>query len=214
MNKKLIIAGSLTLIVALFFAGTYFYKSSEKSRIESMAQNNKAYFEREHSPSLGSTMARVTLVEFLDPECEACRAFYPVVKKIMDDFDGAVRLVIRYAPFHQNSKFAVQLLEAARKQGKYWEAMDLFFKYQPQWGDHHNPQPDKLWGYLEEAGVDIEQVKKDMNDPEIMKMIELDIQDGARLGARRTPTFFVNGKPLENFGFEGLREQIQQEVDR
>ena len=214
MNKKLVIAVSLTAVAALFFVGSYFYKASEIKRVESLAQSNKVYFEREHSPSLGSTMARVTLVEFLDPECEACRAFYPFIKEILKDFGGGVRLVIRYAPFHHNSKFAVQLLEAARKQGLYWEAMDLFFEHQPEWGDHHNPQPEKLWGYLEKAGVDVDKAREDMKDPAIMEMIELDIKDGARLGARRTPTFFINGKPLENFGFEGLRAQIQREMDR
>jgi protein-disulfide isomerase len=211
-NKNLLIVITVMALIALFSIGAYFYKSSERERIATLAQDRQSLFERPHSPVLGNNLARVTLVEFLDPECETCRDFYPLVKDLLKEHGGAVRLVVRYAPFHGNSKFAIQLLEAARKQGKYWETLELFFKHQPAWGDHHSPKPELLWTYLPEVRLDIEKIRQDMLDPEIAKMIEQDISDGQKLGVRQTPSFFVNGKPLQNFGYEQLRQLIQSEM--
>lgn len=211
-NKTVIIISTLVALVAAFFIGSYFYKQSESERVGSLAESSRVLFERPHSPVLGNSMARVTLVEFLDPECEACRQFYPLVKQLLKENEGAVRLVIRYAPFHPNSKLAIQMLEAARKQGKYWETLELFFKHQPQWGDHHQPNPELLWTYLPELGLDEDQIRLDMQDPAIAKIIEQDVSDGQKLGVRRTPSFFVNGKPLQEFGYEQLRSLIQSEL--
>ena len=63
---------------------------------------------------MGPDDAKVVLVEFLDPECEACRAFHPFVKQLMADYSGKIKLVVRYAPFHGSSKYVVRVLEAAR----------------------------------------------------------------------------------------------------
>ena len=79
---------------------------------------------RPHSPVFGNPAAKVTIVEFFDPSCETCRAFYPIVKGIVTSSFGQVRLVVRYAPLHKGSDTAVKILEAARQQGKYWEAVE------------------------------------------------------------------------------------------
>src|SRR5690606_28131327 len=119
-------------------------------------------FVREYSPRFGSENAKVILTEFLDPECESCRAFYPVVKSLLSEFGDKVQLVVRYAPFHQNSRVAIKALEAARFQGKYWESLELLFFHQPQWGDHHNPRPELIFEFLSQLGLNMEQLKSDM----------------------------------------------------
>lgn len=210
-NKKLFIFSSICLLLALFGIGVKLYQNAQKSKVSKI---ESSVFEREYSPSVGNKDAKVTMVEYLDPECESCRAFYPYVKRILNDFNGQVRLVVRYAPFHANSQFAVKILEAARKQGKYWEAMELLFHYQPAWGSHHNPRPELIWNYLPEIGLDIEKIKTDMNDPEISKIIQQDIADGQKLGVRMTPTFFVNGRQLERFGYEYLRDLVKEELEK
>jgi len=212
-NKKmLLVGGTLALLLGAFTFGTYSYNKSEKERVEALAHERSQLFVRDHSPVLGSDSAKVTLVEFLDPECESCRMFYPLVKDLLVEFEGKVRLVIRYAPFHHNSDFAVRLLEAARKQDLYWEALEVFFKNQPTWGDHHAPKPELLWSYLKDVGVDVEKVKNEINDPAIEKLIQQDLADGKKLGVRRTPAFFANGKPLQRFGLEELRQLIKSEL--
>lgn len=211
-NKKILIAASIVILGVLFFAGVKIYKAEEARRLGFIVQENFKTFVPDHAPKLGPDNPEVYLVEFLDPECESCREFYPLVKMLMSEFEGKIQLVIRYAPFHENSGFAVAIIEAARKQNKYWEALEVAFQYQPYWGSHHNPRPELLWNYLPEKGIDVEQIKVDMNDPAIEKIVEQDIADGKKLGVRLTPTFFINGKPLEDFGYDQLREAIMNEL--
>lgn len=210
-NKKILIIVAAVVVLLGGFIGAYkFYKANEAEKYGHMADSDFRKFVPDHAPKLGPDSAKVFLVEFLDPECESCRAFYPYVKMIMNEFDGNVQLVVRYAPFHPNSKFIIKIIEASRKQGKYWETLELLFQHQPEWGSHHHPNPELVWNYLPQLGLDIDKLKKDMEDPAIEKIIEKEIADGADLGVRMTPSFFVNGKPLETFGYEPLREMVRE----
>jgi protein-disulfide isomerase len=211
-NKLIIIAISVVVLGVGFLVASKMYQASETKKLEFVAKENFRKFVPDYAPTLGTSTPEIYLVEFLDPECESCREFYPMVKMIMEENPGKIQLVIRYAPFHGNSKFAIKIIEAARKQGKFWQALEVLFQYQPQWGDHHHPKPELIWKYLPEAGVDIEKIKEDMNNPEIEAMIKKEMQDGSDLGVRGTPTFFVNGKRLERFGLEPLRELIRENL--
>jgi len=135
------------------------------------------------------------------------------VKKLIQQFDGKVKLIVRYAPFHKNSIFAVKILEASRNQNKYWETLTKLFETQPQWGDHHNPQPLLIWKFLPEAGVDIGQIKEEMNDIQIIDRIKTDISDGNTLNVKKTPTFFINSKPLKEFGYQQLFDAVKAAVE-
>lgn len=211
-NKFALIAVAVLLLGVAFYAGVKMFKSGEAEKLTTMASDDLKRFVPDYAPTLGPSNPEVYLVEFFDPECESCRDFYPFVKMIMEENPGKIQLVMRYAPFHPNSKFAIKILEASRKQGKYWEALEVLFRYQPEWGSHHHPQPELIWKYLPQAGVDIERIKQDMNDPAIDKMIEQEIKDGEALGVRGTPHFFVNGKPLETFGLEPLRDLVRKNL--
>ncbi|RLA63827.1 MAG: disulfide bond formation protein DsbA [Epsilonproteobacteria bacterium] len=199
-------------MLGLFALASKYYKSYESNRLGFLAKKDSSIFVREYSPQFGDKNAKVFLIEFLDPECESCRQFYPQIKNLLKEFKGKVKLIVRYAPFHRNSKFIIKALEASRKQKKYWEALELLFKYQPNWGNHHNPQPNLIFKYLPEIGINIKKLKSDMNDPEIEKRIAQDILDLKQLNVRGTPAFFVNGKSPEKFGIEYLKKAIQREV--
>lgn len=134
---------------------------------------------------------------------------YPIVKHVMTEFDGRVRLVIRYMPLHQNSAYAASLLEAARAQNRYWEFLDIVMLRQPEWASHAAPRPDLLMTYAPSAGLDAEQLRLAMTDPEVKARIQQDEADGIALGANRTPTFFVNGKLLPQLGYGPLRAAIE-----
>lgn len=211
-QKKIIIVTSVILVFGFIF-GSYLYRVRQQKADGFMSKKYAEVFVRKHSPSKGPDDARVYLVEFMDPECESCRSFHPIVKKVIAKYPKDVKLVLRYTPFHKNSKFAISILEAAKKQNKFWETLDVVFKSQPSWGNHHNPKPELLWKFLSDvSGLDIEKVRKDVNDPSIKKIIEQDIEDGKRLKVRRTPTFFVNGKRLKRLGYEILRTVIENEL--
>jgi protein-disulfide isomerase len=163
---------------------------------------------RPYSPTLGPADARVTIVEFLDPECESCAAMHPIMKQVLKEFDGRVRLVVRYMPLHGNSVYASSLLEAAREQNKYWELMDVIFARHPEWASHHAPRPDLLPTYAAKIGLDAQRLNTSAAAAEVAQRIAQDTSDGRALGAVRTPTIFVNGVPLQRLGHEPLRAAI------
>lgn len=213
-NKIIPVVVAVVVMAAAFIGVRQFYQNKQSEDLTSMAKVDMKKFVPDHAPKLGTSTPKVYLVEFLDPECESCREFYPYVKLLMQEYDGRLQLVIRYAPFHPNSRFAIRILEAARKQGKYWETLETLFRYQPQWGSHHDPKPDLIWKYLPEAGVDVERIRREMDDAQIEEIITQDAQDGRELGVRATPSFFVNGRPLEQFSYEALKQLVQSEMDK
>ncbi len=210
--KYLIFAFSCLVLFLAFVFGSTFYKEKQVENLGFMARENASIFIREHSQTLGSDDAKVFLIEFMDPACETCAAFYPFVKQLMAANPGKIKLVIRYAPFHDGADYFVKILEAAKKQGKYWETLETMYKSQPYWASHHNPQPEKIWQFLPMAGVDLEKIKQDMNDPSIVRIIEQDLADAKSLNVHKTPGFFANGKPLQSFGYQQLQDLIYTEL--
>lgn len=213
-NQKIILTLTGILLLSSFFIGSYFFKNQEIKSFMKNSRKNKELFEREYSPVYGNKDAKVTIVEFLDPECETCRKFHPLVKQLMAENENKIKLVIRYAPFHKNSKFVIKILEAAKKQNKFWPALEILFRFQPKWGGHHNPRPELVWEYLPLVGIDIEKIKKDMNDPSILKILAQDQSDGEELKVKKTPSFFVNQRPLKSFGYVQLKEAIERELKK
>ena len=205
----LLAGGGLVLVFAL--AG-YFFKSQRADEIASMAQNSAPPLVRDYSQSVGPADARVVIVEFFDPGCETCRAFAPRVKALLASRSDKVRHVLRYTPLHQGADTMVKILEAARGQGKYWETLQLMFDTQPQWASHHHPRPDRIWQFLPSAGLNVEQIRTDMNSPKVLEILRQDMEDAKTLGVRKTPSFFVNGKPLPSFGFAQLQALVDAEI--
>lgn len=205
MRKALLLAVGASLLMA-FVLGTLLLKS-EKVPLEPAARNS-ANLVRMHSPTLGNADAPVVIVEFLDPACETCKSFYPVVKKMIADNPGRIRLVLRYAPFHKGSDKVVAMLEGARKQGKFWPALEALLATQADWAPHHTAQPDLAWRHLEGLGLDLAQVRADMASPGVAQVIAQDLADSRALDVTMTPEFFVNGQPLPSFGYEQLRKQV------
>jgi protein-disulfide isomerase len=180
--------------------------------IRAVSESEGSPLEREYSVSKGPADARVVLVEFFDPACETCREFHPYVKELVAGHPGKVRLVLRYAPFHQGADTMVLILEAARRQNRFWETLEVIYATQPQWASHHQPQPELIWQFLPDAGVDVERIRKDIRDPDLMAVMHQDLADGRALGVRKTPQFFVNGKPLLSFGRLQLKSLLDSEV--
>ncbi len=212
MKKQYIAFLGASGLVLVFMLAIHFYTRQRADEIELMARNSAAPLVRDHSQSLGPADAKVVIVEFLDPACEACRDFAPHIKNLLALHTGKIRLVLRYAPFHQGSDTMVKILEAARKQGQYWETLQVMFDTQPHWASHHHPQPDKIWKFLSSAGLNIEKIRSDMNDPSILEILRQDIADVQTLGIRKTPSFFVNGKPLASFGLSQLKSLVAEQI--
>lgn len=212
MKKQYIIFVSLFALVILYFGGSYLYKNQYTKSMDFMAKENTALFVRPHSPVFGNDGAKTFIIEFFDPACETCKEFSPFVKNLMSKHPNDIKLVLRYAPFHKDSYYVVQMLEASKYQEKYNETLNVIFKYQNKWSNHNSPNIALLWSYLPEAGVDIEKLRDDMKRPEVDAAIKMDIEDGKTLGVHQTPEFFVNGKPLIKFGYKELEDLVNSEL--
>ena len=212
MNRQHVVWVSVAGLMLAFALASYFYTSQQADRISTLAAAEDSPLERPHSRTSGSADAKVVLVEFFDPACEACRTFSPYVKTLLAAHPNRVRLVLRYAPFHEGSDTVVKILEAAGLQNRFWETLQVLYEMQPQWASHHHPQPEKIWEFLPWAGVDVDRARRDMQDPKFAKIIEQDLADGRALGVRKTPQFFVNGKPLMSFGYPQLKRLLDAEV--
>jgi protein-disulfide isomerase len=155
----------------------------------------------------------VSVVEFLDPECGSCAAFHPIMKKVLSDYEDEIEVVVRYMANHKNSGNVIQILEAARKQGKYKETLDAVFASQPIWGQHGNPKPHLIWNYIVQVpGLDIEQLRSNLNDASVNEYMKTDMQDAKALQVTGTPTIFVNGKKLENLTYKALNDLVESEL--
>lgn len=167
---------------------------------------------RPHSPMLGAAKAHVTVVEVLDPACEACRAFAPVVEQLLFLYPEDVRVVVRFADFHPPSEEAIRMLEAARKQGRFHELLSALFERQHEWATHNAPDVTRAWKIAGEVGVDVVRARRDARAVSVDDMLRLEAEDLMALKVESTPTFFVNGKLLVSFGPKQLFALVASEI--
>ena len=212
MSRKTIFIAAVVVLAAMFAGAFQFYKNKQAQEAAQIAARNREALVRPHAPTVGDANAPVHIVEFLDPACETCRAFSPMVKKLMAENPGKIRLSLRYAPFHPGSPEVVKALEASRKQDRYWPALESLLAAQSRWTINHRAQVDQIWDHLARAGVDVDRAKADMQSPEIAKLVAQDIADARTLNVTKTPEFFVNGRPLPSFGYQQLVTLVQEEL--
>ncbi|MDR7092668.1 DsbA family protein [Hydrogenophaga laconesensis] len=210
--RKFTVFALVAFVLAAFGLGAYLYQERVQSSQMDKVTQHPLRLVRMHSPVMGPQAAPVTIVEFFDPACETCRAFYPVVKDLMARYPTEVRLVIRYAPFHQGSDQVVLLLEAARRQNLYVPVLEAMLAAQPQWADHGRPDIRIAFQAAEQAGLNMAKAIEDARKPEVAAVLRQDIEDLTALEVTRTPTFFVNGRSLPSFGREQLTALVAEEV--
>ncbi len=212
--KKVLFAATVLLLMVGFIGGALYHNARQAERAGEVAMANAAALVREHARVLGPAHARVQIVEFLDPACGTCRRFYPLVKDILAAHPERIRLVLRYAPFHDGADYAVAVLEAAGRQGKYWETLEALLEAQDEWVVNHRVQPEQVWRQAERLGLDMDRLAQDMKAPEIARLIAQDLEDARTLQVSKTPEFFVNGRPLPSFGLEPLRRLVDEALAR
>jgi protein-disulfide isomerase len=228
MTKEVkILVAIAALIVIGAFAISSFYRNSTQTQSNTAGSSPRVTpipaenLVRPDSPKLGSDTAVVTVVEFIDPECESCAAFAPMLKKAISQYGDKTRLVIRYMPLHPNSVAAANLIESAGEQGKYWEMFDLLLAKQSEWGTRHGPattpQPDAkamFMKYAGELGLDKAKVEAAINENKFGPKIDRDRADGQAIGVRQTPTIFVNGRKLLRLGEAEVKALINDELKK
>lgn len=163
----------------------------------------------------GPVNAPVTLVEYSDFQCPACRSFEPTVKRLQTDFDKELRVVYRNYPLtglHKNAQVAAYAAEAASIQGKFWEYHDMLFNTQEKWEEESNPESIFV-DYAKSLGLNVEQFQRDMKSDVVKAKVSSDAKSGDDSNISATPTFFLNGKYFKiPDTYEGFNAAIVEQL--
>lgn len=155
---------------------------------------------RENSHRLSTAAdGKVTLVEFLDFECESCLAAYPFVEQLREDYEGRVTFVARYFPMpgHANAENAAVAVEAAAQQGGFEDMYQRMYETQAEWGEQQESKAALFRSFAEDMGLDMDEYDAAVADPTTLERVLEDREDGLALGVEGTPTFFLNGEKVE-----------------
>ncbi|MFN3273571.1 MAG: DsbA family protein [Paracoccus sp. (in: a-proteobacteria)] len=217
MNRRTLLIGASALGLAAFGGGAILTTRTRQAEAEAQAAAapvaDGRVLVRGHAPSFGPPDAPVTLVEFFDPSCEACRAYHPVVQDIRTQFPDQVRIVMRYTVFHQGSDEAVRILETARMQGRFEPVLNALLDRQPEWAVHGTPRMDLAWQIAGAAGLDLGKAQTARLSPDIVGILNQDAADVATLDVRQTPTFFLDGRQLRDLSFDRLIWEVRRAVE-
>lgn len=146
-----------------------------------------------------SSTNKVTLIEYSDFQCPACEAYYPVVEHVLASSTVPIEFVYRHVPLpqHANALITAQASEAAAMQGKFWEMYSLIFPNHAEWTELADPT-DILVGYAQRAGLNVQKFKADLTSQPVKTIVDAHLKEARRISLFQTPTFFVNGKMIQN----------------
>ena len=154
-------------------------------------------------------------VEFLDFECEACRAVYPAIEELRAEYGDRISFVVRYFPLpgHFNSERAARAVEAAAQQGRFEHMYQRMYDTQPEWGEQQVPMDDVFRGYAVDLGLDMAAFDAAYADPATAARIAADVADGEGLGVTGTPSFFFDGQRFEPSTYQDLTDAFDAALD-
>jgi len=214
-TKKYLTRGLVLGIIVLSIVGVS--KMMQQSAVPPSIVSTEVLQVQVDDWTKGTADSSVKLIEYLDFECEACGAYFPLVKRLSEEYGDRVTFVSRYFPLpsHKNSMTSALAVEAAGKQGKYWEMHDLLFAEQQNWGELAAPDPTIFERYAEQLGLNMERYKQDVGSQEVKDRVIRDRDAGNQLGVNSTPSFFLNGEKIQNpRGYEAfvtlLEDALQQ----
>lgn len=166
---------------------------------------------------IGKEGAAVSLVEYSDFQCSACKAYYPVVEKVIEKYKDRISFEYRHYPLttiHQNAFAAARASEAADKQGKFWEMYHVLFANQSYWAASDVAQPI-FEGYAKRLGLDMARFKTDFASSTTNSSISASIKEfNARGLPKSTPTFLLNGKKIEASSLQEFSALIDAQLAR
>lgn len=212
---RILLTAFLAITVAIG-AGVYFSTRDGGSAPTSQAEGGPQVV-RENSHRLSSAPdSDVTFVEFLDFECEGCRAAFPAVEQLRTQYGQQVNFVARYFPMpgHFNGQRAARAVEAAAQQGQFEAMYKKMFETQDQWGEKQVPADDVFRGFATELGLDMAAWDEAYNAQATLDRIQEDVADGTALGVQGTPTFFLNGEQLQIQTYADLGTAIKEALSK
>ncbi len=210
MNRNTIIITIVSLLAIFGFLGLIYVMTNKPATPTLYPQINVV---KADDHTAWSPAKKNILVEYSDLQCPACRAYHEVIKSQIEtdkSITGKITLVYRHFPLniHQHAKEAAYAAEAAGKQGKFFEYADYLFTNQDQW-DNSNNVTQYFLSAAKDLKLDQTKFKTDMNSPEAKKKVDADAASGLSVGVDATPTFFLNGRKLDNIrSFDDFKNEL------
>lgn len=206
--SKQFIAIVIVVILGLFGVFSLTKKSSDSN-------NSSASSAQPSEHKQGAGKKGVTLIEYGDLQCPACKAYYPVVKQVQQAYGDDITFQFSNYPLtqlHPHAFEAARAAEAAGKQGKFFEMHDLLYENQDTWSQAPNVQT-YFETYAQQLGLNIDQFKADQVSQAVSDTINADIKQAQAVGATGTPTFVLDGKKIDNpSDLAGFKQLIDAEI--
>lgn len=197
-QKRIIIWFSATLVVVIVAIGAYQVATGPRTELARKDGTlSLAIDQSDHTK--GSKTPKVTFVEYSDLQCPACGAYYPRFEEMFAEHKDSISFTYRHFPLpqHKNALSSAYATEAAGKQGKFWEMVDLIFKNQSEWSESATASVI-FEGYAEKLGLDVALYKNDASSDAVKAKVDRDQKSGKLSAVDHTPTFFINGKMSDN----------------
>jgi protein-disulfide isomerase len=191
MDKRFVVA--LMIILGAFVGYIYVAKKPAKTSTSSssaLVSNHK----------IGAGNKKVTFTEYGDFQCPVCGQYYPIIKQLQQKYGEDITFEFKNFPLdsiHQNARAAHRAAEAAGNQGKFFEMFDLIYSGQQSWSSSSSIT-SILEGYAKQLGLDMGKYNADFAAKATNDVINADSDQGKKLGITGTPTFFLNGRKLED----------------
>lgn len=206
MSKPVWIA--IVVVVALF-AGVLWLQGKESYPAPDNAVQTRHI--------IGKADAIVSLVEYSDFQCPACKLYYPIIEQIIQKYGDRISFEYRHYPLatiHRHAFAAARASEAAAQQGKFWEMYRKLFENQQLWESAGDAQ-EIFVSFAANIGLDVAQFEKDFASSQTNSAINASIAEfnGQNL-SKSTPTFLLDGTKIEARSVEDFSALIEERLQR
>jgi protein-disulfide isomerase len=195
--------------------GKYLFRGDLSDMTKDPLAESRAQIQMKDAPSLGDAKAAVTLVEYSDFECPVCRNLHDVLRGMLPNYAGKVRLVFKDFPLEQLHPWARTAAIAGRcayqqDHNAFWKMYDFIYDNQEiisaanAW--------TKMMEYAGQSGLDADPFKACMSGPEAGAAVNASRENGQQLDVNSTPTLFVNGRRLVGADPHLLEQYINYEL--
>ena len=161
----------------------------------------------------GNKEASITLIEYSDFQCPACKSYAPMIKRLSEEYKDNIKVVYRHYPLpqHKNAKSAAYAAEAAGKQGKFWEMHDLLFEKQEEWSNEGDIT-EKLSIFAESLGLNKDEWRADYESQEVKDAVNADVTLANMINLSSTPTFLLNGEKITIRNYEDIKSKVEEKL--
>ena len=209
MSKK---AWIIFVAICVVVLGALVFSSNSKKVDVSAVDSNSIIKATEDTGNIadhvfGKADSKVMLVEYGDYQCPGCGSAYPIAKSLSEKYKDQLAFVFRNFPLtsiHPNAKAAAGAAEAAGLQGKFWEMHNQLYESQDSWKSLNSSTRGEYFKTLAtKVGVDGSKYDTDFAGQAVSKKIAFDMELGKKVKVSGTPTFYLNGKMVDQYVKDG-----------